>query len=202
MALRLSYNRSMKKGLLIILSGPSGVGKGTIRQELMSDPSLNLWYSVSLTTRKMRAGEVDGREYHFVSNKVFEENIKNGNLLEHTRFVDHYYGTPKDNVEAMRAEGKNVLLEIDVNGARQVMSKISSSDLVTFFILPPNFAELEKRIRGRNTEGEKTVEGRLERARIELEDAKFYQYRIVNDDIKRCAAEIRSLIKLEIGKRH
>ncbi len=188
----------MKKGLLIILSGPSGVGKGTIRQEMMDDPSLNLWYSVSLTTRKKRPGEVEGREYHFVSGKEFEENLEKGNLLEHARFVDHFYGTPKDEEEKMRSLGKNVILEIDVNGARQVMKKCEKDEPISIFILPPSMDELEKRIRGRCTEGEKAIECRLERARVEMEDAKFYKYKVVNDNINRCVKEIQNIIRKEL----
>jgi guanylate kinase len=188
----------MKKGLLIIISGPSGVGKGTIRQEMMNDRRLNLWYSVSLTTRQKRPGEKEGREYHFVSEKVFEDNLKSGNLLEHARFVDHFYGTPKDQEEKMRSQGKNVILEIDVNGARQVMKKCLEDDPVSIFILPPSMDELEKRIRGRCTEGEKAIEGRLERARIEMEDAKFYTYKVVNDNIDRCVKEIQAIIRKEL----
>jgi guanylate kinase len=188
----------MKKGLLIIISGPSGVGKGTIRQEMMADKSLNLWYSVSLTTREKRPGEVDGREYHFVSEKEFQDNLNNGNLFEHNKFVNHYYGTPKDRVEKMRNEGRNVILEIDVNGARQVMEKCDGETPISIFILPPSMDELEKRIRGRCTEGEKAIEGRLERARVEMEDAKYYKYKVVNDSVSRCAHEIQDILRKEI----
>ncbi len=191
----------MNKGLLIILSGPSGVGKGTIREKVMEDASLNLWYSVSLTTRKKRPGEVDGREYHFVSQKEFDDNIARGNLLEHARFVEHSYGTPKDAVEEHRALGQNVLLEIDVNGARQVMEKLKDDPPVSIFILPPNFEELERRIRGRCTEGENAIQGRLCRAQAELGEASFYRYEVINDSLPRCVEEIKSIIRKEIAPR-
>ena len=113
-----------KKGLLLIMSGPSGVGKGTVREMLMEDKSLNLFYSVSMTTRNMRPGEVNGREYYFVSREEFMDNVARDNLLEWAEYVGNCYGTPRDKVEAMRNEGKNVLLEIDVKGAANVFKKV------------------------------------------------------------------------------
>lgn len=188
----------MKKGLLFILSGPSGVGKGTIRQEVMKDLALNLWYSVSLTTRKQRPGEVDGREYYFVSEKEFQKNLDEGNLLEHACFVSHHYGTPKDKEEEKRSQGINVLLEIDVQGAKQVMGKCPEA--VTIFLLPPSMEELEARIRGRSTEGEKAIEERLAKAKKELSEASSYKYRVVNDSIARASKEIQDIIRNEIAK--
>ena len=188
----------MKKGLLIILSGPSGVGKGTIRQKVMEDATLNLYYSVSLTTRPQRPGEVNGREYWFVSEKEFKANLAAGNLLEHASFVEHHYGTPKDQEEKMREEGKNVLLEIDIKGAKQVMEQIPEA--VSIFLLPPSFEELEKRIRGRSTEGEKAIEERLEKARKEIAIAPSYTYRVVNDSLERATEDIRSIIRQEIAR--
>ena len=130
----------MKKGLLIVLSGPSGVGKGTVRKVLMKDDSLNLAYSVYMTTRNPRNGEVDGEDYFFVTLETFENNIKNGELLEYAKFVSNYYGTPKFYVEKLRNEGKNVLFEIETNGARQVREKVKNDDrYVSIFLLPPNF---------------------------------------------------------------
>jgi guanylate kinase len=187
----------MKKGLLFILSGPSGVGKGTIRQEVMKDPSLNLWYSVSLTTRKQRPGEVNGREYWFVSEKEFEENLEKGNLLEHATFVEHHYGTPKDKEEEKRQAGINVFLEIDVKGAKQVMEKCPEA--ISIFLLPPSMTELEARIRGRCTEGEKVIEERLSRAKMEIGQAKFYKYNVVNDFLDRATKEIQNIIRTEVA---
>ncbi len=187
----------MKKGLLIILSGPSGVGKGTIRQKVMEDNTLNLWYSVSLTTRKQRPGEMNGREYWFVSEKEFEANLEKGNLLEHAAFCEHHYGTPKDKEEEMRSKGINVFLEIDVNGARQVMEKCP--DAISIFLLPPSFQELESRIRGRSTESEKAIEERLARAKSEILLAKNYKYQVVNDSLDRATNEIKGIILKEIA---
>lgn len=188
----------MEKGTLFIISGPSGVGKGCLRQRVMERANLNLVYSVSMTTRAIRPGEVEGREYYFVSEKTFEENIKRGNFLEYNRFVGHSYGTPKDKVEALLSAGKNVLLEIDVNGAKQVMKAMPG--VVSFFILPPSMAELERRIRGRSTEPEDAIEGRLARARDELALQNAYTYRILNDDIDRAADEICALMAKEIAR--
>ena len=187
----------MKKGLLFILSGPSGVGKGTIRQKVMENPALNLWYSVSLTTRKQRPGEVNGREYWFVSENEFQANLEKGNLLEHAAFVDHHYGTPKDKEEEMRSKGINVFLEIDVKGAKQVMEK--APEAISFFLLPPSFPELESRIRGRSTESEKVIEERLAKAKSEMALAKNYKYQVVNDSVERATAEIRDIIRHEVA---
>ncbi len=184
----------MKKGLLIILSGPSGVGKGTVRQEILKDPSIRLYYSVSLTTRKMRPGEMEGREYYFVTPEQFEKNLKEGNLLEWNKYVGNCYGTPRDKVEAKRMEGYNVLLEIDVNGAQQVLSKVKDPGVVSIFLVPPSFDELERRIRGRSTESEDAVQARLEKARLELNLANTYQYTIVNDTVASAAEQIKKIL--------
>lgn len=187
----------MKKGLLIIISGPSGVGKGVIRQRIMKDSSLNLWFSVSMTTRSMRDGEKDGREYFFVTKEEFLKTLNEGGLLEYNQYVDNYYGTPKTKVEEMRNAGYNVLLEIDVNGAEKVMKALGKDNVLSVFILPPSLEELENRIRGRKTEAGEVIAKRMAQARKELEYRKDYRYAVVNDDLERCAQEIISLIKFE-----
>ncbi len=185
-----------KRGLLIILSGPSGVGKGTVRMELVKDPSLNLAYSVSMTTRKMREGEVEGREYYFVDEKTFKEHIKNRDLLEYAKFVGNYYGTPKEKVEKLREEGKNVILEIEVSGTLQVLGKLRDDDrVVSIFLVPPSIEDLENRIRGRKTESEKMIAERLEKARGELRCGHYYQHQVINDDLSRAAGEIADIIR-------
>jgi guanylate kinase len=191
----------MKKGLLIIISGPSGVGKGTIRQEVMKDLSLNLWYSVSLTTRNQRPGEVNGREYYFVSREEFQRNIDNGNLLEWAEFVGNRYGTPLDKLQEKREQGKNVILEIEVNGTEQVLKKCAAEEPISIFLLPPSFAALEARIRGRCTEGEKAIEARLSKARKEMGLSGKYKYCVTNDNVERAAKEIQDIIRHEIGLR-
>lgn len=184
----------MKRGLLIIMSGPSGVGKGTIREKLMEDKSLKLFYSVSMTTRSPRPGEVDGREYYFVSKDEFKANIERGNLLEWAEFVGNCYGTPKDKVEMMRDEGKNVLLEIDVNGTSQVLSKLDRNDVISIFIAPPSLAELEARIRGRSTETDDVIKNRLAQASRELSQKDQYHFVVVNDKLEDAVEEIRQII--------
>ena len=191
------YNReNMKKGILFIISGPSGVGKGTLRQKVMERKDLNLVYSVSMTTRQKRPGETEGVEYYFVSEETFEENIKKNNFLEYNRFVGHSYGTPRDKVEKLLSEGKNVLLEIDVNGASTVMK--NEQGVVSIFVLPPSFEELERRIRGRMTEKEGDIEGRLEQARREIALKDKYTYSVINDNLDRAAGEIASIIEKAI----
>ena len=182
-----------KKGLLIVLSGPSGVGKGTILKEFVNDPDLKLAYSVSMTTRKQRPGEVDGVNYHFVTREEFERARDNGELLESAEFVGNYYGTPLKEVEKLRAEGRNVLLEIEVQGCQQVREKVA--DALTIFIVPPSMEDLEKRIRGRNTEPEEIVQERLAKANKEMELISQYKYVVCNDDPKLAADIIRVIIK-------
>ena len=181
------------KGHLFILSGPSGVGKGTVRKELMKDPSLRLFYSVSMTTRSPRPGEVDGKDYYFVTPAQFDDNLRRGNLLEWAEFVGNRYGTPKDKVEEMLCSGKNVLLEIEVNGTMEVLAKCP--DAISIYLMPPSFAALEARIRGRSTESEEIIEQRLAKARHELTMGDKYKYRVENDDVLRAASEIAAIIK-------
>lgn len=183
----------MKKGMLIILSGPSGVGKGTVRQELFKDESLNLCYSISMTTRKARPLEKDGVDYFFVDEKTFVDKVAAGGLLEWAKFVGNYYGTPKDYVEQLLAEGKNVVLEIEVQGALQVMEKCP--DALTIFLVPPSLEELEKRIRGRRTESEDIVKERMDKARKEIQTKDQYQYVVVNDNIQLAKDQIAKIIK-------
>ena len=180
------------KGLLIVFSGPSGVGKGTILEKLMEDKSLNLAYSVSMTTRSPREGEVNGVNYFFVSNEEFEKNIEEDKLLEHAKFVDHYYGTPRDYVEKMRNEGKNVILEIEVQGAKQVIQ--NSGDSLSIFIMPPDFVELENRIKNRGTEDPETIKKRIKAAKREVEAKDMYDYIVVNDDLDEAVNKVRDII--------
>lgn len=183
----------MKRGLLIILSGPSGVGKGTVRQELFKDDSLNLAYSISMTTRKPRPKEKEGIDYFFVSVDEFEEKIQKGELLEYAQFVGNYYGTPRFYVEQLLKEGKNVVLEIEVQGALQVMAKCP--DALTIFLVPPSFEELERRIRGRRTEAEEIVKERLDKARKEIATKDEYKYVVENDDVVAAKEKIAAIIR-------
>lgn len=183
----------MKRGLLIVLSGPSGVGKGTIREELFKEKSLNLAYSISMTTRKPRPKEKEGVDYFFVEEKDFQAGIEKGELLEYAQFVGNYYGTPKFYVEKLLNEGKNVVLEIEVQGALQVMEKCPEA--LTIFLVPPSFEELERRIRGRRTETEDVVKQRLDKARKELATQDEYKYVVVNDNVIKAKEKIAKIIK-------
>lgn len=189
----------MKKGLLIIMSGPSGVGKGTIRRKVMEDSSLNLAYSVSMTTRAPRSREVNGSDYFFVSKEEFEKNLKAGNFLEHAEFVGNYYGTPKDYVEKLRQKGKNVLLEIEVEGAKQVLEKMRGNDVFSIFLIPPSYEDLEKRIRGRSSEAESIIQERLQKARREMGLKYNYHFIVLNDDVDRASDEIKNIIRSKIN---
>lgn len=175
------------------MSGPSGVGKGTIRELLMEDKSLNLFYSVSMTTRNMRPGEVDGREYYFVSREEFMKNVDKDNFLEWAEYVGNCYGTPRDKVEDMRNDGKNVLLEIDVKGCTNVLAK--AKDAISIFIAPPSAEELANRLRGRGTESEEVIANRIKTAIKELEYQKNYEFVVINDKLEDAVEEIRQIIK-------
>lgn len=185
----------MKPGLLIILSGPSGVGKGTIRKRIMEDESLQLSYSVSMTTRSKRNSEIDGKDYFFVDASTFQSAIDQDHLLEWAEFVGNRYGTPKVVVEQIRQLGKNVLLEIEINGAKQVIAKTMGPGLVTIFLMPPTFEALEARIRKRKTESEAIIQERLEKAKREMNLHHDYQYLVINDHLKRAAEQIKQIIK-------
>ena len=189
-----------KSGLLIILSGPSGVGKGTIRQQIISNKDLNLFYSVSMTTRKCRPGEKDGVDYYFVSKEEFQKNIDNGNLLEWAEFVNNRYGTPKDKIDEQLKLGKNVLLEIETLGAEQVLQKCQGMNLLSIFIIPPSLEELENRIRHRGTEDEKVINERINKARLEMPKQDLYQYKVVNDNLENACQQIIDIIKQRINE--
>lgn len=183
----------MKRGLLIIISGPSGVGKGTIRNYFMKDESLKLAYSISMTTRSPRLGEKDGVDYIFTTKDEFEQAIHDGELLEWAEFVGNYYGTPMSQINKLRDEGKNVVLEIEVQGATQVREKCP--DALSIFIIPPSMQELENRIRGRRSEAEEIVQQRLAKASKEMKMVNNYKYIVCNDDPQLASDLICSIIK-------
>jgi guanylate kinase len=183
-----------EKGKLIVISGPSGAGKSTVVFKTMEMRN-DLCFSTSVTTRKPRPGEVDGREYFFVDLDRFDEMIANDELLEHAVYVANSYGTPRRYVEDKLDSGMNVLLDIEVQGARQVASK--KPDAVKIFIIPPSLEELERRLVGRGTDTARAIEARLIRARQEYEEADFYDYIIVNDDADRAAEELNAIIIAE-----
>lgn len=184
----------MKKGLLIILSGPSGVGKGTVREYIFSHSNLPFVYSVSMTTRKPRNNEVDGKDYYFVSQEEFQKNIDDQNFLEYASFVGNSYGTPKDKVESLREQGKHVFLEIEVNGATQVLNNYKGKGVVSFFLMPPSIKTLENRIKGRKTESEEVIQARLEKGRREIQLAGMYDYVVINDRVEKASKQIMNII--------
>ncbi len=186
------------KGLLIVLSGPSGVGKGTVRKALFNMPGHNLEYSISMTTRKQRPGEVNGKDYYFVSREEFEQRIKDGKFLEHAEFVGNYYGTPLDLVEEKLQAGKEVVLEIEVQGALQVREKCP--DAVFIFLAPPSKQALYDRLRSRGTETEEVIEQRVMKANKEFKLAYKYDYIVVNDTVENAADRIRAIIRAEHAK--
>ena len=188
--------KSVERGLLIVLSGPSGVGKGTVLRRFINDPKLNLAYSISLTTRLPRKGETDGEHYRFVSKEYFEQCISEGKMLEYAKFVGNYYGTLSAEVENLRAQGKNVLLEIEVQGALQVKEKCPEA--LSIFIIPPSFSELERRIRGRRSEDEELIVKRLKKAKKEMRLMDHYKYIVCNDDPQMAADLISVIIQRSI----
>ena len=189
-----------KKGLLIILSGPSGVGKETVRNRLMKIKKFDLVYSISMTTRAPRNQEVDGVNYYFVSQAEFKKNIENDNFLEYAKFVGNYYGTPRDKVEALRNEGKNVLLEIEINGAKQVMSRVKDDGVISFFLMPPSLEALEARIRKRKTETDDVIAERLNKGKEEMTMTDDYDYVIFNEKVNSAAEEISDLIERKLNE--
>ncbi len=182
-----------KKGHLIILSGPSGVGKGTVRRELFKENDLNLVYSISMTTRPIRSGETDGVDYFFVTKDQFMQALAQNRLLEHAQFVNNYYGTPSDYVNRLLEEGKNVVLEIEVEGAKQVMAKCPEA--ISIFLVPPSMEVLEERIRNRRSESEDVIRLRLQKAKQEMVLKDKYEHVVVNDDVFRAKEEIANIIR-------
>ena len=177
-----------KRGVLFVFSGPSGVGKGTLKAKLFEEFADQITYSVSATTRGPREGEVDGKDYFFITRQEFERRVKNNEFLEHAEFAGNCYGTPRAYVEKLLDSGMNVVLEIDVQGALQVMK--SMPECVSVFILPPSFEELEHRLRGRGTETDDVVDMRMRTALVELSQKMEYDYRLVNDDLDEAADEL------------
>ncbi|MBS8263405.1 guanylate kinase [Mesobacillus boroniphilus] len=188
-----------EKGLLIVLSGPSGVGKGTVRKELFSQPDTAFEYSVSATTRLPREGEQNGVDYFFKTREEFEEMIKQDQLLEYAEFVGNYYGTPVEYVRATLDAGRDVFLEIEVQGASQVRKKFPEGLFI--FLAPPSLSELENRIVTRGTETEEIIKGRMKAAREELEMMELYDYVVENDHIENAADRVKSIVVAEHCRR-
>ena len=184
-----------KRGVLTVISGPSGVGKGTIIKRLFEIEE-DLYFSVSATTRKPRPGEIDGVHYSFKTVEEFERDIENGEMLEHATFNGNYYGTPRSAIEQKLSEGKDIVLDIEIQGAKNVKKMMQEAVLV--YLLPPSIEELKRRLVGRNTEDAETIAGRLHTARLELNEApELYDYFIVNDLVDTAAIKIKDIIEGE-----
>ena len=182
------------RGQLIVLSGPSGVGKSTVISELLGQRQ-DIHFSVSFTTRQPRVGEADGVNYHFVDRAEFERMISAGELLEYAEYVGNYYGTSLKVIQEKVAAGTDVLLDIEVQGAAKVRAKCPEAVLI--FIIPPSFEELSRRLRGRNTDSEETIAGRLRKAREEYRQIPSYDYLVVNDKVSAAAEEIIAILLAE-----
>lgn len=184
-----------ERGLLIVLSGPSGVGKGTVRKAIFESDSHQFEYSVSMTTRPRRTGEVEGVDYYFRTREEFEQLIKEGKMLEYAEYVGNYYGTPLEYVNQTLDEGKDVFLEIEVQGAMKVKEKCP--DAVFIFLTPPDLAELKARIIGRGTDEMDVINKRMEVAVQEIEMMKNYDYAVVNDEVPLAVDRIKKIIESE-----
>ncbi|MEH7222504.1 guanylate kinase [Bacillus sp. JJ1566] len=188
-----------ERGLLIVLSGPSGVGKGTVRKAIFSQPDTKFQYSISMTTRKPREGEVDGVDYFFKSKEEFEALIENNKLLEWAEYVGNYYGTPIDYVESTLQEGKDVFLEIEVQGALQVRKSFPEGLFI--FLAPPSLKELKNRIVTRGTETDDLILNRMKVAKEEIEMMDAYDYVVENDQVELACNRINAIVTAEHCRR-
>ena len=184
-----------KRGMLIVLSGPSGVGKGTVRKAIFDQPGNDFQYSISMTTRKPRPGEVNGKDYFFVSREEFEQKIQAGEMLEYAKYVDNYYGTPLKWINDTLDAGKDVFLEIEVNGAMQVRSK--SPNGVFIFLTPPDLMELKQRLIHRGTDSMEVINKRIKKAFSEIEMMQNYDYAVVNDEVPNAVEKVKEIIRSE-----
>ena len=186
-----------QQGILVVVSGFSGAGKGTLMKELLKRYD-NYALSVSATTRQPREGEKDGEDYFFVNREYFQQMIEEGRLVEYAQYVNHYYGTPRDYVEKKMAEGKDVILEIEIQGALKVTTRFP--DALLIFVTPPSAGELRRRLVGRGTEAIEVINARLRRAAEEASGMEAYDYLLINDEIDACVEQMHQLITLQHSK--
>ncbi len=186
-----------ERGILVVFSGPSGSGKDTVLEKLCAiDPDVKV--SVSMTTREKRNGEIDGTHYYFVTREYFEKRIAENRMLEYAEYAKNYYGTPADPVDEMLAQGKSVILKIEVQGAEQIRNRYD--DVISIFLMPPSLRVLEQRLRGRGTEDEETIQHRLFIAKEEIRKAYDYDYVVINETIDQAAEDIRAILCSEKRK--
>jgi guanylate kinase len=188
-----------RRGILFIVSSPSGAGKSTISRKLLESDS-GLEMSVSATTRPIRRGEIDGRDYHFVDTPQFKDMVANGEFLEWAHVFGHRYGTPHGAVEKALSEGRDVLFDIDWQGAQQLY-QIMGGDVIRVFIFPPSMEELERRLRARGTDSDEVINARMSRAAAEISHWDGYDYVLVNDDVERCFTNVTAILAAERLKR-
>ena len=189
------YANLEHRGVLFVLSSPSGAGKSTIARMLLAEDK-DIAMSVSVTTRPPRPGEVDGRDYHFVDVPTFKRMVADGELMEWAHVFDHRYGTPKAPVEEMLAKGHDVLFDIDWQGAQQLYQQ-AGQDVVRVFILPPSVGELERRLRARGTDDKAVIDARMERANAEISHWDGYDYVLINDDVQACFQQVLTILNAE-----
>lgn len=189
----------IEKGLLIVLSGPSGVGKGTVRRAIFEDPDTDFEYSISMTTRNKREGEVDGVDYFFKSREEFEALIEQDAFIEYAEYVGNYYGTPVQYVKDTMERGKDVFLEIEVEGAKQVRKKFPEALFI--FLAPPTLEHLEERLIGRGTESQEVINHRISEARKEVEMMNLYDYVVINDEVMDAKEKVQIIVEAEHLKR-
>lgn len=189
----------MNKGLVVILSGASSVGKSPIREALMSDRSLNLFYSVSMTTRPKKENEIDGIDYYFVTHQGFAKAVRDKELLEYTEFNGYYYGTPKNQVEFLIDQGKNVLIEVEAQGVGPI--KLNMPDALAFFVMPKSFEDLEKQINEIYKDDHASIQNRLNKAKMDMELAPLFKNCVSTEDVTKAVDQIKAKIFEELANR-
>ncbi|MBR0419816.1 MAG: guanylate kinase [Erysipelotrichaceae bacterium] len=189
----------MKKGTVVVLSGASSVGKAEIRDLLLKDDDLKLFYSISETTRPKKEDEVDGRDYYFVSHEAFANSVKNKELLEYTEFNGYYYGTPKAQIDYLVNLGKNVLIEVEAQGVGSI--KLNMPEAIAFYVMPTSFEELEKHIIDRYGDDEASIQRRLNKAKMDMEIAPLFRNVVYNDDPEKAYQQIKTKVLKEMEKK-
>lgn len=192
---------NINKGKIILISGPSGVGKKTILDEILNNKNLNIVYSISATTRPKRHNEIHGKDYYFLSRNEFENGINQGDFLEYAEFCGNYYGTPKQKIFEQLNQGKNVLLEIETLGAKNIMQQFDKDKIISVFLIPPSLEILKQRLINRGTETLETIDKRVQKASDELKYQDMYQNIVVNDNVNQTIKEITKIIEQSYDKK-